>query len=155
MIIVLMARLSKYYIEITRTKTCLIDFHTRKVLLYTLFSFLYASTWYPHWYFQEILHNKYFDTKLTHLVQCYKNLKFSENNCDPVWVFHTLYIVYFMKPSKIFMFSICRANSFKIAKEKNASSQIVLSSNIPCIYIKDQGQNLNTSDEWYFHRFIF
>ena len=36
-IFVLMARLSKYYIEITRRKTCLIDFHTKKVLLYTRF----------------------------------------------------------------------------------------------------------------------
>ena len=44
MIFVLMARLSKYYIEITRTKTCLIDFHTKKVLLYTRFFYFCTRT---------------------------------------------------------------------------------------------------------------
>ena len=39
MIIVLMARLSKYYIEIPRTKTCLIDLTHKEVLLYTRFFF--------------------------------------------------------------------------------------------------------------------
>ena len=43
MIIVLMARLSKYYIEITRTKTCLIDLtHKESPFVHTFF---YASTW--------------------------------------------------------------------------------------------------------------
>ena len=40
MIIVIMARLSKYYIEITRTKTCLIDLtHKERPFVHTFFHF--------------------------------------------------------------------------------------------------------------------
>ena len=45
MIIVLMARLSKYYIEIPRTKTCLIDLTHKEVLLYTRFFYFFTR---PH-----------------------------------------------------------------------------------------------------------
>ena len=57
-IFVLMSRLSKYYIEIRRTKNCLIDStHTKKVLLYTRFFMYVRVHMVAPLYFQQILHN--------------------------------------------------------------------------------------------------